>query len=132
MKTYDFEQRLEEIQIALSRLFASPKSPAVSRLYEGNAVILHLSWVVESHRDTTLDSRCAATIHATRAQIERYAGLDTAQRRTIQQRIGRRVRSGYDAGRRASPRNEACAFDITLDDATFAARADGDYFPGIG
>jgi len=131
MRTYDFDQRLEEVQIALANLFDSPKTSTVSVLEQGDAVTLHLSWVLESHRDSTLDSRCAATIHATRTQFERYARLDTLQRRTIQQRIGQRVRASFEASRNPPPQDGSCAIDVTLDDATFAVSSDRDYFPTI-
>jgi|GEM_PF-1202538 len=130
MKTFDFDQRLEEIQIALANLFDSPKTSTVSLLEEGDAVIVHLSWVVDSHRDSTLDARCAATIHATRAQLERYAGLGTAQRRTIQQRIRQRVRARFEASLDPAQPGGACSFDVALDDAIFHADQDS-YFPSI-
>jgi hypothetical protein len=52
MKTFDIDQRIEEIQLALADLFESPKAPTVSVLNESDAVYLHLTWVVESRRDT--------------------------------------------------------------------------------
>jgi Tfp pilus assembly protein PilN len=131
MKTYDFQQRLEEIQIALARLFDSPKTANVSLLDQGDTVTLHMSWVVQSQRDSTLDSRCAATIHATHAQLERYASLHTAQRRAIQQRIRERVRASFEASRNPPPPDGSCAIDVTLDDTTFAVSSDDDYFPSI-
>lgn len=130
MKTFDFNQRLEEIQIALAHLFDSPKTSTVSLLEEGDAVIVHLSWVVDSHRDSTLDARCAATIRATRAQFESYAGLDTAQRRTIQQRIRQRVRTRFEECQDPAQPGGACSFDVALDDAIFHADKDH-YFPSI-
>jgi len=130
MKTFDFKQRLEEIQIALSHLFDSPKTSTVSLLEEGDSVIVHLTWVVESHRDSTLDARCAATIRATRVQLESYAGLDTAQRRTIQQRIRQRVRTRFEESRDPTQPGGACTFDVVLDDAIFHADKDH-YFPSI-
>ncbi|QBR02906.1 hypothetical protein [Paraburkholderia pallida] len=130
MKTFDFAQRLEEIQIALAHLFDSPKTSTVSLLEEGDAIIVHLSWVVDSHRDSTLDARCAATIHATRVQLERYAGLGTAQRRTIQQRIRQRVRARFEACRDPAQPGGACTFDVVLDEAIFDAESDA-YFPSI-
>ncbi|MFD1560082.1 hypothetical protein ACFSHT_31305 [Paraburkholderia silviterrae] len=130
MKTFDFAQRLEEIQIALARLFDSPKTSNVSLLEEGDAIIAHMSWVVDSHRDSTLDARCAATIHATRAQLEGYAGLGTAQRRTIQQRIQQCVRARFEESRDPAQPGGACSFDVVLDEAIFRADKDN-YFPSI-
>lgn len=131
MKAYDFDQRLEEIRIALAGLFDSAKTSTVSMLEQGDAVTLRLSWVVESHRDSTLDSRCAATIHATRTQLKRYASLDTLQRRTIQQRIGQSVCASFEASRNPPPQDGSCAVDVTLDDTVFVTSSDRDYFPTI-
>ncbi|WP_213308367.1 hypothetical protein [Paraburkholderia sacchari] len=130
MKTFDFDQRVEEIQMSLANLFESPKASTVSCLEEGDTVIVRLSWVVESRRDSTLDARCAATIYATRAQLERYAGLDTAQRRTIQQRIRQRVQMQFEEHQDPTQPGGACTFDVVLDDAIFHADKD-DYFPSI-
>lgn len=130
MKKFDFDQRLEEIQIALANLFDSPKTSTVSLLEEGDTVTVHLSWVVESHGDSTLDARCAATIRATRAQLEGYAALDTVQRRTIQQRIRQRVRTRFEECEDPAKPGSACSFDVALDDAIFRADKDS-YFPSI-
>ncbi|WP_321784034.1 DUF3022 domain-containing protein [Paraburkholderia sp. J94] len=131
MNTYDFDQRIEEIQLSLAQIFDSPKQPAVSLVDEGDVLVLHLSWVTQSERDTTLDARCAATLRATRAQIERYAGLDTAQRRTIQQRIGALVRGRYELMREASAQSDDCAIDLVLDDVLFDTESDLDYRPTL-
>jgi len=131
MKTFDIDQRIEEIQMALANLFDSPKTSTVSKLDEGNEVVVHVSWVVESSGDSSLDERCAATIHATREQIDRYASLDTAQRRVIQQRIEQIVRARFDASRNAAPQKGACEIEIALDDETFASAPDADSFPSI-
>jgi len=119
MRTFDFEQRIEEIQLALAEIFESPKRPTVSRIDEGDAVILQLSWVVQSHGDTTLDARCAATLRFTRAQLDRYAGLDTQRRRMIQQRICERVRERFAASQTPPTIEGDCAVEIDVDDATF-------------
>ncbi|MFC5430547.1 DUF3022 domain-containing protein [Paraburkholderia denitrificans] len=131
MKSFNFEQRVEEIQLSLAHLFESLKSPAVSVIDEGDRVFLHLTWVVESSRDSTLDARCAATIEATRAQLERYARLDTAQRRAIQQRIGALVRKRFDASRNRPQESGECAIEIALGDAIFETGSNGNYFPTL-
>jgi len=131
MKTFDINQRIEEIQIALANLFDSPKTSAVSQLDVGDEVVMNVSWVVESHGDSTLDERCAATIHATRAQVERYASLDTAQRRVIQQRIEQRVLVTFEASRHPAPQDGSCDVEVTLDDAIFSPAPDADRLPHI-
>ncbi|MEM5424433.1 DUF3022 domain-containing protein [Paraburkholderia ferrariae] len=119
MNTFDFDQRLEEIQIAVASIFESPKRPAVSLIDEGETMVIQLSWVVDSHRDTTLDARCAATLRFSRAQLDRYAEMDTARRRMVQQRIRERVRERFDA-RQVLPATEgACSIEIDVDDSEF-------------
>jgi hypothetical protein len=49
------------------------------------------------------------------------------QRRTIQQRIGQRVRTAFEASRNPEPQDGGCAIDVTLDDATFVVSSDDDY-----
>ncbi|WP_027796303.1 hypothetical protein [Paraburkholderia acidipaludis] len=131
MKTYDFDQRIEEIQLALAHEFDSPRRPAVSFLDTGDALVLNITWVIESHPDTTLDKRCAATLRATREQFERYAKHDTAQRREIQQRIGARVRSCFEASRQSQPESNECAIELVLDDEIFNAESDSHYRPTL-
>ncbi|SDD18498.1 DUF3022 domain-containing protein [Paraburkholderia lycopersici] len=119
MNTFDFDQRIEEIQLAVADIFESPKRPAVSLIDEGETVIIQLSWVVESHRDTSLDARCAVTLRFARAQLERYARLDTARRRMIQQRIRERVRERF-AARETPPAIQGdCSVEIVMDDSEF-------------
>lgn len=55
----DQEQRIEELQIALSRAFEARKRPSVSAIYDGDDIVLRVSWVTQSTRDTSLDARCA-------------------------------------------------------------------------
>lgn len=38
---------------------------------DGENFFIQASWVVESHRDTTLDARCVLTIRFSEAQIQR-------------------------------------------------------------
>jgi hypothetical protein len=119
MTTFDFEQRVEEIQLALAGIFESPKRPTVSLVDEGDTVILQLSWVVQSQRDTTLDSRCAATVRFSREQLDHYAALDTKRRRMIQQRISDRVHERFAASQTPPAIHGDCAVEIDLDDAVF-------------
>ncbi|CAB3785446.1 hypothetical protein LMG28688_02039 [Paraburkholderia caffeinitolerans] len=54
-----------------------------------------------------------------RAQLERYAGLDTAQRRTNLQRVRQRVRMQFEEHQDPTQPGGACAFDVVLDDAIY-------------
>jgi hypothetical protein len=119
MTTFDFDQRIEEIQLALAGIFESPKRPQVSLIDEGDTVYFQLSWVIQSQRDTTLDARCAATLRFSRAQLDRYAALDTQRRRMIQQRISKQVRERFAATQTPPAIDGECAVEINVDDATF-------------
>jgi len=115
----DLQQRIEEIQLALAGLFETPKAPASSSYDEGDTVYLQLSWVVDSTRDTTLDSRCVATLRLGRAQIERYAALDTSRRLAVQERLRTLVRRRFDEEQNPPARNGACSIELAVDDTLF-------------
>jgi len=119
MPGIDLQQRTEEIQLALASLFETPKAPASSSYDEGDAVYLQLSWVVESTGDTTLDARCVVTLRLARAQIERYAALDTSKRLVVQERLRKLVRRRFDESRQPPARQQACSVEIAADDALF-------------
>ncbi|WP_322015681.1 DUF3022 domain-containing protein [Paraburkholderia sp. J12] len=119
MNTFDFDQRVEEIQLALAEVFRSPKAPSVSSLDEGDTFYMQLSWVVESHRDTTLDARCSVTLRFARAQIDRYARLDTRARHEIQQRICAQVRERFEALQAPPSVEGECAIELTFADTDF-------------
>lgn len=121
MKSFDFDQRLEEIELALTDVFPSPKEPSVSSLDEGETVYVQLSWVVESHRDTTLDARCSVTLRFAREQLDRYAHLDTRERREVQDRIRTRVRERFDTVQAPPSVQGECALELTFADADFRA-----------
>ena len=115
----DLSQRIEEIQLALAGLFDTPKAPASSSYDEGDVIYLQLSWVVESTRDTTLDARCVATLRLSRAQIERYAALETSKRLAIQERLRTLVRRHFDEEQNPPAREGACSIELAVDDALF-------------
>lgn len=135
MSPFNFDQRLEEIQLALSKVFDSPQNPNVSLLDEGDVFYIHLSWIESSTRDTALAARCAATIKGSRAQFERYAAGSTTQRLEIQKRIGERVREAFgtfDASRKPASVDDACSIELVLDDAIFDVGGDDlDYKPTL-
>lgn len=119
MNTFDFDQRVEEIQLALAGLFSSPKAPSVSSLDEGDTFYMQLSWVIESHRDTTLDARCSITLRFARAQIDRYARLDTRARHEVLQRICARVQDRFNALQAPPSVQGECSIELTFADTDF-------------
>lgn len=121
MKVTDHDQRVEELQLALSRAFESRKVPAVRLLEDGEDFVLNVSWVVETGRDTTLDSRCSASVRFASHQIDRYAALDTAQRRYAQDRMIERVTSAFGEARGNQPVAGECSLAIHADDQWFDA-----------
>jgi hypothetical protein len=116
MKDIDLNQRVEEIELALATLFESPKAPAISAYDDGRTFFIQASWVIESHADTTLDSRCVLTIHFSKAQIERYVQMDTAQRVRVRERLCEMVRDQVRPGGTKLPLQVECAEDLHVED----------------
>ncbi|MEM5297351.1 DUF3022 domain-containing protein [Burkholderia sp. JPY481] len=116
MKDIDLNQRIEEIELALSTLFESPKAPAISGYDDGRNFLIQASWVIESHGDTTLDARCVLTLHFSAAQIQRYARMDTAQRVLVRERLCRMVRDHFPAEGKELPLQGECAEDLHVED----------------
>jgi hypothetical protein len=123
MKEIDMSQRIEEIELALSTIFESPKAPAISSYDDGATCFIQASWVIESHADTTLDSRCVLTIRFTRTQIQRYAEMNTAQRIVVRDRMLQMVKrrlplESADASLQ-TPSQGDCAEELQMDDRLF-------------
>ncbi|MFM0040093.1 DUF3022 domain-containing protein [Paraburkholderia strydomiana] len=116
MKDIDVNQRVEEIELALSTLFESPKAPAISSYDDGTTFFIQVSWVTESHGDTTLDARCVLTIRFSESQIQRYAQLDTAKRILVRERLVKMVRSRLPLAGTEPPLDGECAEDLQVDD----------------
>jgi hypothetical protein len=119
MNTIGLSQRIEEIELALAGMFESPKAPTVSAYQEGASTFLSLSWVVETGRDTTLDARCVATLKLVDVQIDRYAALETAKRRVVQDRLKDLVRRHVDAARAQQGAADDCSTELEVEDAVF-------------
>ncbi|SAK55938.1 hypothetical protein AWB79_02239 [Caballeronia hypogeia] len=115
MKAMDHAQRVEELQLALSRTFGSTKTPAVGMLDDGDDVVLTVSWVVETGRDTTLDARCSASVRFAGRDVDRYAALDTVQRRTVQDRMIAHLKDAFDQSRAGQPNADECSLAIRAD-----------------
>ncbi|MGF6638710.1 hypothetical protein OKW38_000843 [Paraburkholderia sp. MM5496-R1] len=116
MKDIDLNQRVEEIELALSTLFESPKAPAISSYDDGRTFFIQASWVVESHGDTTLDARCVLTLHFSDSQIQRYAQMDTAQRILVRERLCQMVRDRPRPEGGELPLRGECAEDLQVED----------------
>ncbi|CAB3796105.1 DUF3022 domain-containing protein [Paraburkholderia fynbosensis] len=117
MNQIDLPQRIEEIELALSEVFESAKAAAVSSYDEGSVFFIHLSWVVESHRDASLDARCAITVRFSRQQIDRYAALDTSSRAVVRDRLCELVRARFSEQQDPPPLQGACSVELDVDDA---------------
>jgi hypothetical protein len=121
----DREQRIEEIELGLAGLFASPKAPSVQCYEEGSRLQFQLSWVVESKGDTSLDSRCVIAIRFAEPQIDRYAAMDTAQRRVFRDRLGTFVRQHFDEQYKPPPLEGDCSLELDVDDALLDVQDNG-------
>ncbi|MFL9966000.1 DUF3022 domain-containing protein [Paraburkholderia sediminicola] len=119
MNESELEQRVEEIEVALAEIFESPKAPAVSSYDEGTRLFIQVSWVVESHRDSSLDARCVVTLAFTHGQFERYAALDTAHRKAFQARLGEWVRRRCAERQNPPALKGDCAMEADVPDELF-------------
>ncbi|WP_025597411.1 hypothetical protein [Burkholderia sp. WSM2230] len=119
MRKTDTQQRIEEIELTLARSFESPKSPAVLTYDEGDTLYIQLSWVLESHRDTSLDARCVVTLRFSHTQIDVYSEMDTAKRRLIQQRLKTAVQERFGELQSPPGRHGDCAVEMNVDDRLF-------------
>jgi hypothetical protein len=86
---------------------------------EGGVVYLQISWVVESHADTTLDSRCACTVSFTGEQIDQYVAMDTAKRLHVQHRLEALIRERVAADKAADPQQDDCAIEFVAESDLF-------------
>jgi len=114
----DLDQRIEEIGLALSETFESERSPIVRRYDAGQTYFLQLSWGVKSSGDTTLDSRCVATLRFSQSQIFRYADSGTARRIELRSRLQQLLRERTE-NVRPLPTEGECAIDIPGPDELF-------------
>lgn len=119
MKAADQDQRVEELQLALSRAFESRKAPAVSVLDEGDQLVMNVTWVTETGRDSTLDSRCSASIRFAAEQIDRYVAMETVQRRFVQDRMVERLQSDIEQLHEDRPDEDGCSIEIRAHDGWF-------------
>ncbi|MFP3558733.1 DUF3022 domain-containing protein [Paraburkholderia sp. SIMBA_049] len=119
MKQIDLPQRIEEIGLGLAQLFESPKPASVTNYDEGSTFFFHVSWVVESHRDTSLDARCVVTIRFSDQQIRRYAAMETAKRRTFRDRLCASVRARFTEQQNPPTLQGDCAIEMNVEEALF-------------
>ncbi|WP_345815937.1 DUF3022 domain-containing protein [Paraburkholderia sp. PREW-6R] len=121
MNEAELQQRAEELELALANVFESPKAPAISSYDEGTRIFLQVSWVVESHADTTLDSRCAFTLALSEAQFNRYAAMDTAQRKAFQERLAGWAGKTFHEKRQNAPADDDdCAVEADVPETLFS------------
>lgn len=92
---------------------------------EGHRLHFLLSWVVESKRDTSLDSRCVFAIRFSEPQIDRYAAMGTAQRRAFRDRLGAFVRQRFDEQYQPPPLEGDCSIEFDVDDMLLEAQDTG-------
>jgi hypothetical protein len=119
MRITDYDQRVEELQLAMSGAFESPKTPAVSVLDEEDSVVVNVSWVTASGRDTTLDSRCSASVRFAASQIDRYSAMDIGRRKIIQGRVVEGLRQAFAQSGNNPTASGACSLELRADDAWF-------------
>jgi hypothetical protein len=118
MVRLDLNQRIEEIALTLSETFDSPKAPSVRTYEAGEHFFIQLSWVTSSAGDTILDSRCVANLKFALLQIDRHAGMETAQRAAFRSRLQALVRSRVEADQALTTADE-CSVDVEVPNDLF-------------
>ncbi|WP_250520151.1 MULTISPECIES: DUF3022 domain-containing protein [unclassified Caballeronia] len=119
MKYTDQDQRVEELQVALSRAFDARKTPFVGVVDEGDDIVINVSWAIETGRDTTLDARCSVVLRIAARQFERYGAMDTAQRLIVQDRVIAHVRCAFDQSRSGQANANECSLELRAADDWF-------------
>jgi Protein of unknown function (DUF3022) len=113
----DTQQRINEIESMMVSAFSSVKSPQVRTYDDQDSLKLQLTWVTESHGDSTLDSRCVATLQIGHAQLARYEAMPASERATVRRRIDESLHA-HAKQALASP--ERCSMDIALAESVFS------------
>jgi hypothetical protein len=116
MNRIDREQRIEELEHATVDLFESARTPSARVVDEGSTVYMQISWVPDSHADTTLDSRCVCTVRFSGQQIDRYAAMDTGRRLRAQRRLRFFMRERFDRERLSRSTPGDCSTDVAASD----------------
>ena len=117
MNQIDLPQRIEEIELALAETFESQKAPTVVAYDDASGFFIQLSWVVESHRDTSLDARCVVTIRFSDQQIHRYASMETAKRKAFRDRLCASVMERFTEQQNPPTLQGDCAVEMNVKDA---------------
>ncbi|QYD71189.1 DUF3022 domain-containing protein [Paraburkholderia edwinii] len=86
-QSIDMEQRLTEIEHALSRRFASP-STSVTHLADSKGhLTFQVSWVESAAQMNILDARCALSVVLASRTMNRYASMSAADRVRARERL---------------------------------------------
>lgn len=84
---------------------------------EGVTLYMQLSWVVETHGNTSFDAGCVVTLRFSHTQIDFYSEMDTAKRRLTQQRLKAAVQKRFGELQNPAARHGDCAVEMNVDDS---------------
>jgi hypothetical protein len=111
-QSIDMQQRVTEIEHALSRRFASPSTSVTHLADSAGRLTIQVSWVESAAEMNILDSRCALSVVLARRTMDRYAAMSTAQRVRARDRLCVIAR---DAARDAQRVGRTSGCNATLD-----------------
>jgi hypothetical protein len=111
-QSIDMQQRLTEIEHALSRRFASPSTSVTHLADSAGRMTIQVSWVESAADMNILDARCALSVVLASRTMSRYASMSTADRVRVRERLCDVAREKARDARRTAP---AAACNATLD-----------------
>jgi hypothetical protein len=86
-QSIDMQQRLTEIEHALSRRFASSSTSVTHLADSAGRLTIQVSWVESAAEMNILDARCALSMVLAPRTMDRYAAMSTADRLRARDRL---------------------------------------------
>ncbi|GAB7522055.1 DUF3022 domain-containing protein [Paraburkholderia sp. 2C] len=111
-QSIDMQQRLTEIEHALSRRFASPSTSVTHLADSAGRMTIQVSWVESAAEMNILDARCVLSVVLASRTMARYASMSTADRVRARELLCGIVR---DKARDAQHAGQAAGCTATLD-----------------
>jgi Protein of unknown function (DUF3022) len=120
----DMQQRLTEIEHALSRRFASPSTSVTHLADSKGRLTFQVSWVESAAEMNILDARCALSVVLASRTMNRYASMSTADRVRARERLCGIARdTAHDAQRTGHAAGCSATLDVSEPMLEEAARA---------
>ncbi|MFC0401561.1 DUF3022 domain-containing protein [Paraburkholderia rhizosphaerae] len=86
-QSIDMQQRVNELEHALSRRFASASTSVTHVADSAGRLTLQVSWIASAAQMNILDARCALSVVLAPRVLGRYASMNTATRVRARERL---------------------------------------------